>query len=89
MKNIGIDLHKAQSAGSESPQFWATKAMLQMFSAGELVGKLGKMEIYTISEHGNHSVFAWVKVGLNDGYDLFLGKSNMPVNSNEVWDVWL
>ena len=89
MSNVGIDLHTAQMAGETSPLFWATKAILLMFEKGELVGKLGKMEIYTVSENGKHSVFAWVKVGMEAGRDLFIGTASEPVNMNDVVDAWL
>ena len=89
MRNIGTDLYAVQLLGETSPIFWATKAVILLFDSGELVGKQGKMEIYTVSENGKHSVFAWVEVGLNDGRDLFLGTTNVPVNANEVLDVWL
>jgi hypothetical protein len=87
--DAGIDLHKSQQAGDTSPLYWLGKLIASRFDAGELVGKQGRVEIYTLSENGKHSVFAWVKIAPADGVDLFLGMASEFVNSNEVYDVWV
>ena len=88
LNDAGIDLYTAQQAGDTSPLYWLGKLITSRFDAGELVGKQGRVEIYTVSENGKYSVFAWVKVEPADGVDLFLGMASQPVNSSEV-DVWV
>jgi GTP cyclohydrolase II len=87
--DAGVDLHKAQEAPTGSPLRWLGKLVVLLFEEGELTGKLGRVRIYTNSDNGTHSVFAWVKVPMRDGKDYFLSTTTEPVNSNDVYDVWV
>jgi hypothetical protein len=87
--DAGVDLHKAQEAPKNSPLRWLGKLVVSLFEEGELTGKLGRVRIYTNSDNGIHSVFAWVKVPMKSGKDYFLGTTTEPVNFDRIYDVWV